>query len=136
LLVCPFDLKSKVRRHCDRCSQCIDRRFAITAARLLDCDSEADYVSDVFLGRCKDNLERPMAADCARHGNKLARRSESELAPFFKTELNRAVRREPRRSAPQQIISMHKRHGDLVRRVLEEKLHENASQLVTGYVAS
>jgi hypothetical protein len=129
--------KSKVQRHCGRCSQCIDRRFAITAAGLLDYDSKADYVSDVFLGPCKDNLERAMAADYARHGIELARRSESELAAFFNTELSRAVRHEPRRNeAAQQIISMHKRHGDVVSRVLEEKLHENASRLVTGTVDS
>jgi hypothetical protein len=129
--------KSKARRHCGRCSQCIDRRFAITAAGLLDYDSEADYVSDVFLGPCKDNLERAIAADYARHGIELARRSDSELAAFFNVELSRAVRREPKPSeAAQKIISMHKQHGNVVSRVLEEKLRENAAGLVNGTLDS
>ena len=50
--------KPKTQWHCGRCSQCIDRRFAITAAGLLAYDSEADYVSDVFVGPRKGARRR------------------------------------------------------------------------------
>src|SRR5438128_4544308 len=84
--------KRKTQGHCGRCSQCIDRRFAITAAGLLAYDFEADYVSDVFVGPRKEGPEKNMAVDYARHGIELWRRSESELATLFNAELTRAVR--------------------------------------------
>jgi hypothetical protein len=125
--------QSKTQRHCGCCSQCIDRRFAITAAGLLAYDSEADYVSDVFVGLRKEGPERNIAVDYARHGVELWRRSESELATLFNAELTRAVRYEPKRSeAAERLISMHKRHGEVVTRVLEQKVAENAAKLVGG----
>jgi 7-cyano-7-deazaguanine synthase in queuosine biosynthesis len=127
--------KSKTQWHCGSCSQCIDRRFAITAAGLLAYDSDADYVSDVFLGPRRDGPEKSMAVDYTRHGIELWRRSESELAARFNAELSRAVRYEPKRSeAAERIISMHKRHGEVVTRVLQEKVVEQAAKLVEGTV--
>jgi hypothetical protein len=127
--------KSRAQWHCGSCSQCIDRRFAITAAGLLAHDSFADYVSDVFVGPRKDGPEKSMAVDYARHGIELCRRSESELAALFNAELSRAVRYEPKRSeAAEKIISMHKRHGEVVTRVLREKIAEHAAKLVEGTI--
>lgn len=76
-----------------------------------------------------------MAVDYARHGIELCRRSESELAALFNAELNRAVRYEPKRSeAAEKIISMHKRHGEVVTRVLQEKIADHAAKLVEGTI--
>lgn len=127
--------QSKTQRHCGRCSQCIDRRFATTAADVLAYDSETDYVSDVFVGPRKDPLERAIAVDYTRHGMELYRRSETELAATFNAELTRAVRYEAKRSeAAQSILSMHKRHGEVVTLVLEQKVAENAAKLVGGHL--
>jgi len=127
--------KRKTQGHCGRCSQCIDRRFAITAAGLLAYDPEADYVSDVFVGPRKEGPEKNMAVDYARHGIELWRRSESELATLFNAELTRAVRYEPKRSeAAERLIFMHKRHGEAVFRVLQQKTVENAPKLVEGAI--
>ena len=123
----------KTQGHCGRCSQCIDRRFAITAAGLPAYDSEADYVSDVFVGSRKEGPEKNMAVDYVRHGIELGQRSESELATIFNAELTRAVRYEPKRSeAAEKLISMHKRHGEVVTRVLQEKIVEHKAKLVEG----
>jgi 7-cyano-7-deazaguanine synthase in queuosine biosynthesis len=125
--------KSKTQWHCGSCSQCIDRRFAITAAGLLAYDPEMDYVSDVFVGSRKDGPEKSMAVDYTRHGIELGRSSELELAARFNAEISRAVRYESRRGeAAQQIIFMHKRHGEVVTRVLREKVSEQAAKLVEG----
>ena len=125
--------KTKNQRHCGRCSQCTDRRFATTAAGLLAYDSEKDYVSDVFIGPRKSPLERAIATDYTRHGIELHLRSETELAGIFNAELSRAVRYEAKRSeAAQEIIAMHKRHGDVVVRVLEQKVRDNAANLIRG----
>jgi len=125
--------QSKTQRHCGRCSQCIDRRFATTAAGLVSYDSQGDYVTDVFTGIRKDPLERAIAVDYTRHGIELNLRSENELAGIFNAELSRAVRYEVKRSeAAQEIISMHKRHGESVTRVLEQEVAKNAAKLVDG----
>jgi len=125
--------QSKTQRHCGRCSQCIDRRFATMGASLLAHDSEKDYVSDVFVGPRNGPLERAIAVDYTRHGIELDRRSENELAAIFNAEIGRAVRYEAKcGEAAQKIISMHKRHGEVVTRVLEQKVTENAAKLIRG----
>ena len=127
--------KSKTQWHCGTCSQCIDRRFAITAAGLLPYDSETDYVSDVFTGVRKDGPEKNMAVDYARHGIELYRLSESELASVFNAEISRAIRYEPKRGeAAEKIIGMHKRHGEVVTRVLQGKISEQAAKVVAGEI--
>jgi hypothetical protein len=123
--------KPAAQGHCGCCSQCIDRRFAVAGAGLLANDPASDYASDVFVGRRDKDVDKAVAVDYVRHGRELAQRSETELATIFNTEISRAVRYEARRSeAAQRIISMHKRHGEVVRKVLEDKVRENAAELV------
>ncbi len=125
--------QSKTQWHCGRCSQCIDRRFAIVDAGLQAHDSDMDYVTDVFVGPRKDGAEKNMAVDYVRHGIELSRLSEAEIATRFNVELSRSVRYEPKRSeAAEQLIAMHKRHGEGVARVLQEKIAEQAGKLVQG----
>ena len=122
--------KSNDQRHCGLCSQCIDRRFAVTAAGMLDYEPAADYASDVFVGRREKDLDRAIAVDYTRHGIELNQRSEEQLAERFNAEISRAVRYEAKRGeAAQKIIAMHKRHGKVVTRVLEQVVHEHASRL-------
>jgi hypothetical protein len=125
--------QSKTQWHCGRCSQCIDRRFAIVDAGLRTHDSHLDYVTDVFVGPRKDGAEKNMAVDYLRHGIELSRLSEAEMAARFNVELSRAVRYEPKRSeAAERLIAMHKHHGESVARVLEKVIQEQAGQLVKG----
>jgi 7-cyano-7-deazaguanine synthase in queuosine biosynthesis len=125
--------QSKTQWHCGRCSQCIDRRFAIVEAGLQAHDSDMDYVTDVFVGPRKDGAEKNMAVDYLRHGLELSRLSESEMAAHFNAELSRAVRYETKRSeAAERLIAMHKRHGEGVACVLEKMIQEQAGKLVQG----
>jgi hypothetical protein len=122
--------QSKNQRHCGRCSQCIDRRFATTAAGLLSYDSDQDYAIDIFLGPRNDPLERAIAVDYTRHGIELHQRSEEDLAAMFNAEISRAVRYEPKRGeAAQAIIGMHKRHGETVAAGLVARALEKTSLL-------
>jgi hypothetical protein len=125
--------QSKTQPHCGHCSQCIDRRFATLASGLQEHDSAKGYASDVFVGIRNDVLERAIAIDYVRHGLELARKSEIELVAIFNAELSRAVRHFERRSdVARDIISMHKRHGEVVNRVLEQELRANAAGVVGG----
>lgn len=128
--------KSKTQLHCGRCSQCIDRRFAIIAAGLQEHDPDTDYETDVFTGPRQDGPEKSMAVDYARHGIELDRLSEMELAARFNAELSRAVRYEPKRSeAAEEILAMHKRHGEVVVGVLKAKIAERSDDLIKGTLA-
>lgn len=128
--------KSKTQLHCGRCSQCIDRRFATIAAGLMARDWDMDYETDVFTGPRKKDLEKSMAVDYARHGIELDRLSEMELAARFNAELSRAVRYEAKRSeVAEKILAMHKRHGEVVVRVLKAKIAEHSEDLIKGTLA-
>lgn len=123
--------QSGEKRHCGKCSQCIDRRFAVAGAGLLSTDPAADYVSDVFIGPRPKELERSIAIDYTRHGIELECRSEGEIAALFNAEISRAVRYETKkRETAQSLISMYKRHGTIVRQVLEDQLRRNAAKLI------
>ena len=127
--------KSRSQWHCGRCSQCIDRGFAIMAASLAEYDPESDYETDVFIGPRKEGPEKNMAVDYTRHGIELSQQSESELTALFNAELSRAVRYEQKRSqVAEQLISMHKRHGESVAGVLQEKIREQAENIVKGNI--
>jgi hypothetical protein len=125
--------KSKSQLHCGRCSQCIDRRFAVAACGLQAHDPETDYEVDVFIGPRKAGPESNMAVDYVRHALELCQGSEQELAIRFNTEISRAVRYEARCSeAAAKIIAMHKLHGEMVQRVLREKIAERTAELLEG----
>ena len=123
--------QSSEKRHCGQCSQCIDRRFSVAGAGLLSKDPETDYASDVFIGARPKELDRSIAIDYTRHGIELERRSDVEIAGIFNAEISRAVRYEGRgRESAEKLIAMHKRHGTVVRQVLEEQLRFNAPKLI------
>ena len=123
--------QSSEKRHCGQCSQCIDRRFAVAGAGLLSKDPQTDYASDVFIGARPKELDRSIAIDYTRHGIELERWSDVEIAGNFNAEISRAVRYESKgREAAEALIAMYKRHGTVVRRVLEEQLRTNAPKLI------
>lgn len=119
--------------HCGTCSQCIDRRIAILAAGAEEFDRDTDYVSDVFTGPRKAGQEFNMAVDYARHATELNRMSEVEIAAKFNRDISRAVRGFPRRGeAAQELIKMHKRHGEAVCRVIADQLRINTEKLLNN----
>lgn len=129
--------KPMTRWHCGKCSQCIDRRFAVLAAGLQDYERSNDYESDVFVGARSDGPEKNIAADYVRHGTELCQRSEQDLMSQFSAELSRAVRHEPKRTeAAAKIVRMHQRHGKTVACVLEKVITERAGDLAKGTLAA
>ena len=123
--------QSGEKRHCGTCSQCIDRRFAVAGAGLLSKDPQSDYVSDVFVGSRSKQLDQSIAIDYTRHGIELERRSDVEIAAIFNAEISRALRYEKKgEESAEKIISMYRRHGRVVRQVLEEQLRLNAAKLI------
>lgn len=125
--------KSRQQAHCGTCSQCIDRRIAVLAAGLENCEPAEDYVSDVFLGRRAEGYEQNIAVDYARLAVELAAMSHDEMARRFNLELTRAVQPFERRGdTAERFIDMHARHGAAVYEVIERQLREQSSKLLDG----
>lgn len=125
--------QSQSQWHCGTCGQCIDPRIAVLASGLEHHDPAGDYVVDVFTGPRKEGQEKNIAIDYVRHGFELNRMGEAEITERFNLEIMRAVRFTPRRSeAAQQLVEMHKRHGQVVYKVLTDQIQEHASQLLDG----
>lgn len=134
---CSHSMFKPKNRHCGHCSQCIDRRFAVAGAGLLDYEPATDYVSDVFVGRREKELDRAIAVDYTRHGIELNKQSNDQLAERFSAEISRAVRYEANRGeTAQQLIAMHKRHGAVVTQVLRQAVREQAATLSEGALDS
>lgn len=125
--------QSKTQWHCGTCSQCIDRRTAILAAGQAQHDAETDYVSDVFTGPRRQGYEQNMAVDYVRHAFELNRMSETEMSAKFNLELSRALRPFPnRRSAAENLVALHKEHGEAVYAVVTRQMQNHVNELVAG----
>ena len=119
--------------HCGVCSQCIDRRIAITALGLEKHDPEYDYTVDVFNGPRRAGYEQSMAVDYAAHANELNSMSQEQMAARFNRELSQAVRGMSRPSqAAQEFTLLHERHAATVMGVLEAKAGQHISELFKG----
>jgi hypothetical protein len=85
------------------------------------------------MGPRKAGPESNMAVDYVRHALELCQGSAQELAIRFNAEISRAVRHEAKCSeAAAKIIAMHKLHGEMVQRVLGEKIAERTPELLEG----
>ena len=125
--------QTRTQRHCGRCSQCIDRRFAILAAGLEEHDSGDDYESEVFTGTRKEGYDRSIAVGYARFAIEMQRMTEMEILNTHGMEINRAARCFERPAeAAQAFIDMHKRHAHAVCEVLTGQIERHSDALVDG----
>ncbi len=123
--------QSGTQWHCGTCSQCIDRRVAIFAAKAQEFDPETDYVVDVFTGKRKDGYEKNMAVNFVRHATELNQMSDTEIATKFNRDISRAIRNFPNHSeATESFIKIHKEHGESVCKVLAQKISENSEKFI------
>ena len=125
--------QSKTQWHCGACSQCIDRRLAVLAAKMEAHDTEHDYATDVLRGPRKDGYEKNMAVDYVRHALELRHMEPEDIAARFNRDLSRAVRFFSKRSeCATKFIDLHKRHGQSVESVVVQHLQQNAADLISG----
>ncbi len=119
--------------HCGACSQCLDRRFAVLAAGLQDHDPAEMYGIDLLTGAREDGEERTMAEAMVRHALEFRRMNELAFVGQYAGELSRASSCYPGTTpdqAAEQIFDLHRRHGEVVYRVLENGIKTFAGKLV------
>jgi hypothetical protein len=112
--------------HCGRCSQCIDRRFAVLAAGQGTADSH--YALDLMTGERADGHPRTMLAVYVAAANAIS--GMRGPVQFFARhgEAARVLRhvREDPEAAAREIFRLYKRHADDVTRVVSEGIAAHA----------
>ena len=109
--------------HCGRCSQCIDRRFAVLAAEVEEHDPEEFHAVDLLHGPRSTGPDREMALGYVRHARRLAAITPMEFLTSF-GEVSRALRffDEPAGAVAARLHALHRRHGEGVAQIMERAL--------------
>jgi 7-cyano-7-deazaguanine synthase in queuosine biosynthesis len=126
---------TKLKTHCGRCSQCLDRRFAILAAGLGESDPEEMYAVDLLAGARDEGKDRTMAESFVRHARELVGLTESGFIGHFGGHLARAAGSFPNLAVEQvmrRAIALHQRHGQAVLSVVEMGFKNHARALADG----
>jgi 7-cyano-7-deazaguanine synthase in queuosine biosynthesis len=115
--------RSLMKPHCGRCSQCIDRRFAVLAAGLATHDPEEAYAVDLMRGSRADVRDREIALAYLRHARQLRALLPTDFMIRF-GEASRALQffDEPPAAVARRIYELHRRHGETVSAVMDQEL--------------
>lgn len=119
---------TKMHSHCGRCSQCIDRRFAMLSLGLEHEDPADAYAVDLMAGPRGDVRDREMVLSYVRNARFLQLATHRQFIQRF-PEVMRAVDEleDPPETSLQRMHDMHRRHGACVTKVIDEALQsENA----------
>lgn len=117
---------TKDHSHCGTCSQCIDRRFAVAAAGMIDHDPLSHYAVDIFTEAREKDVH--VADDKTMYAGYLERANQAkniaDCAEFAAKypEVLRAVKFLPGDvgQATDRVFDMYKRHAAEVNRVIDE----------------
>lgn len=114
--------------HCGRCSQCIDRRFAVLAADAGGFDRADSYDIDLLTGAREEGEPRRMLASYVEVAQQVAEMSEMDFFMRF-GEVARVVRQlgESADKNARKIYELHRRHANSVLRVIDKGVAHHAS---------
>lgn len=115
--------QTKQYAHCGRCSQCVDRRFAMLAAGLEGHDPEEAYRLDLMASPKERVQDKEVALSYVRSAFAYEAINEAELIARFPAILN-AVESlgEPPDTALRRIVDLLKRHGSSVATVMRDEM--------------
>ena len=119
--------------HCGKCSQCIDRRFAMIAAGQEHNDPDEAYKVNLFLDERPAGPDREMALAYVRSASDI---NQMEDVAFFSHygEVSRAVGffTEPTSTVAERIFDLHRRHAAAVCKVFDEGISRHRAALREG----
>jgi hypothetical protein len=118
---------TNLHTHCGSCSQCIDRRFAVLAARHEDEDPADAYKIDLLLGEREAGPDREMALAFVRSASRLKQMTDLAFFTLY-AESSRifCFIEEPATTVAGRIIDLYRRHATAVCDVFDEAIRENA----------
>ena len=126
--------RTKGQPHCGLCTQCIDRRFATTAAGLEHHDLKERYEHDIFCSALKEGRDRTHAENYVRFAHELRSYAESPTAFFVErgSDLTEALPEYDVEPFVERAHDMFQRHQRDVHAVLKAKIEQHAGLLATG----
>jgi hypothetical protein len=116
--------------HCGRCSQCIDRRFAVLAAGQAEADSASGYALDLMTGARAEGHPRTMLAVYVATAEAITRMTPAQFFGRF-GEAARVIRHtelDPEAAAGE-IFRLYRRHAEDVMRVVQEGIAAHAAEI-------
>jgi 7-cyano-7-deazaguanine synthase in queuosine biosynthesis len=124
---------TKMHSHCGRCSQCIDRRFAVLASGQDSEDPEEAYDTGLLTGRRQAGPDRELALGYIHTASAINRMTD---AAFFARygETSRVVDffTETPAAVASRIFDLHRRHAASVCGVFEQAIKQHAASLREG----
>ena len=126
--------QTNLNPHCGRCSQCVDRRFAVLAAGLETQDPKEAYAVDLLDGVRKSVIDKETALSYVRAARQYVHATPDLLQQRY-PEILQAVEsfNEPAPTALSRIAGLLKRHGQSVISVMEHTLaHQTADAFPLG----
>lgn len=116
--------QTKQHPHCGRCSQCIDRRFAVLAAGLERFDPEEAYRVALMQDTRSGVIDREIALSYLRNAQAFEQMTPTELEQYFPAVLNAVGHLErPATTALEMVGQLLRRHGNGVIDVMRETLN-------------
>ncbi|MEP4197263.1 MAG: 7-cyano-7-deazaguanine synthase [Aliishimia sp.] len=120
--------QTKQYAHCGRCSQCVDRRFAMLAAGLQAHDPEEAYRFDLMDGVRERVQDKEIALSYVRSAFAYERMADADLVTRYPAILN-AVKSlgEPSNTAAKRLADLLQRHGRCVADVMRKEFSTHRS---------
>ncbi|PIQ82275.1 MAG: hypothetical protein COV76_04445 [Candidatus Omnitrophica bacterium CG11_big_fil_rev_8_21_14_0_20_64_10] len=122
---------TKLNPHCGRCSQCIDRRFAVLAAGASKHDPQEMYAADLLTGERTDPKDVTLAESYARTAGEILTMSDEQFFSRFgeAAPAIRALEGSTDENA-RRLLDLHKRHAQEVTQVLTAAVKQRARDIV------
>lgn len=117
--------------HCGLCSQCIDRRFAVIAAKADQYDPIGHYKADVFTQSRNKDDDKIMTASYLERANQVkSLENEGQFLAKY-AEVNRVLRflGGSTAQAAQRVFDLYKRHAAEVTTALDEMVRRNTTAI-------
>lgn len=116
--------------HCGMCSQCIDRRLAVLAARVEDHDPEVAYVTNPVVGSPPDVYAKTLIVAYMELGERVERMTAAEFLAHF-GEASRVLRHcpGPASAAALRVYELYRRHADQVRGAVNRATAERVDEV-------
>lgn len=124
---------TKSRWHCGQCSQCIDRRIAVIAAKAEKFDQEKDYEVPVFSGPRKAGYDQNIAINYVRQARELKELGADRIVERYADQVIEANRfLGNNQQSAQKICDLLERHGNIVSEVVSAQIAANSMKLFNG----
>ncbi len=126
-------LATSMNPHCGTCSQCVDRRFALSNPDLRDYEELSSYGKDIFIDDLSEGEERTHCENYFRSALQIDKMLEDNFFMEY-TELLDSVNYLDisAADAAEKIYSIYKRHSLEVLEIVKQKISEHRDHIMRG----